>query len=981
MSKKEFIYVLKQKNSLNKVAPFMVALCLMFLFGLFPIYSHANSDEDLIKPKVAFPMIKSVNEIDASGTLRGYNYDYLQELSIYRNVDYIFQVESYENAVEKLKTGELDLMGYVRKDAKTSEYLNFSKRPAGVVNVMLVTDEYSTRFSYNDYDSIKNARVGVLRNSIYGEQLERFQKENNINLTTFEYNDESSMRADLTLGRIDCVLVSTFDNLSRYQLVSDLGQVVFYFGVSKNSPNGQEILRRLDESMLALAFKLPDYTRSLTQEYQNTKPRRIVTLTPRERKYLARHKEITVAFSPNWLPISYYESAEKQRSGLVVSMLKKIEDNTGIKFRYKDYPTYYDAIQAVKRGEVDIIGAFESEVVWAKEQHIVLTEPYISTQVLEVRNPKAMNNIVALPKGFYSDYRVKKLADDKEVRFYKSIGACLQAVNLGNAEYSYLNKYALEITKNSSRYPNAIVNTHFVENRQLCIGINEDSAVALRSILNKALLGISSDEMEDMLITAKVNAENTGITSWLKKHPYLLLLIEILVGLAFASLAIFYRIYVDKRDKRLNYNEVSGIWNLKQFQRVVNLKLKREKPYEYKDSYALVHIDIAKFKFINDIYGFKIGDNVLMTVGKHLNDSIKPGEYAGSLWADHFVLFLIEDGRDELELRVERIFEELTHEIMNKLDYKIVFRAGAYFIKKNDIIAQIGVEELIKNANYALGTIEENYRTNFICYTESMAGEIENTRLIYRDMMLALHEGSFTPYYQAKYDIYRGKLIGAEVLVRWIHPVHGMIRPDVFVPHLEKSGFIIEVDFQMFEIACENLQKWMEDGFEDIVISTNFSRRHLKDKRFVRKLTEISDRYNIPRNKMEIEITESLGEYGKNLIVERVAELRKAGYRVSIDDFGSGYSSISLLQSVRVDVIKLDRQFLLSSDMMGDDHKVMESIVKLVKDLNMEVLCEGVETQEQVNLLKNVGCKYAQGYYYKRPVSESEFFELMKKDC
>lgn len=969
----------RSKGKILKAASFMMALVLLLSLISFDTDAHATANNDATRVNVAFPIVKSMSELDYLGNPKGYIYQYLQELSMYSSFDYKYYMENYDRCIEKLKTGELDLIGYVEKSDEKAQFLDYTSLPAGTLECMLVADEYSSRFLYNDYETLQNSRVGMLRNNIYSGKLRKLQEEKGVNLTIYEYDSESTLKLDLSLGKIDCALVSNYENLSGYRMIFDLGKIPFYFAVSKNSPRHDKIYNKIDKAMTVLLKTNPNFNDKIALGYKEAKPSQIVNLTPEEEEYVKKNRIIKVGYSLDWIPMSFYDFINHRKQGFIFEMLKEVSHDTGIEFQYMAYDSYSKSMKALEKGEVDMVAGCDRELAYGGSKNIVLTHPYINMKTVAVYNPKAYELPVAVPDPYASTYKIKSTSIGKTVTTYKTVDECLEKVNDGEASYTYLNKYAYEVYKNTNSYPNLVQDLNFNQSRQLCIGINKSKS-ELAPILNKAVASFSTEEIENLLMTSAMKAEDSSIVTGLKKHPTLIIAMEILIGMLIIAMALFYRVYMRRREWRLNYNEISGVWNYTRFQNVVNARLRKERVEDYKNNLALVHIDIAKFKYINDIYGFKIGDKVLYTTGRILKENLSIDEFIGSLWADHFVMIMEVGDLDELEYRLDKIFSDIAEDIFVRLDYNINFRAGAYVIKKADLIIQMPVVDLMKHANYALGTISENYKTNFVCYDESMAGDIENTSLIYKDMMMALRTGKFTPYYQAKYDIVTGKLIGVEVLVRWVHGIHGVISPSVFVPHLEKTGFIVELDFQMFEVACKNLQHWINQNFDDIIISTNFSRRHLKDKKFVRKLTEISDRFQIPRSKLEIEITESMGEYGKELVESRIKELRKVGYRVSIDDFGSGYSAISLLQSIYVDVIKLDGQFLLATDMVSNNYKVMEAIVRLSHELGMEVICEGVETEEHVEVLKNVGCRYAQGYYYSKPIPFEEFVELMKRD-
>ena len=244
-------------------------------------------------------------------------------------------------------------------------------------------------------------------------------------------------------------------------------------------------------------------------------------------------------------------------------------------------------------------------------------------------------------------------------------------------------------------------------------------------------------------------------------------------------------------------------------------------------------------------------------------------------------------------------------------------------------------------------------------------------------MEKALKNGEFVMYLQPKYSIGEERMIGAEALVRWIHPEKGLIPPMDFVPLFEQNGFVIKMDRYIWEEACKLIREWIDAGTEPVPISVNLSRRHLKDMEFVSVLNDLIDKYQIPKEYLEIEITETVEEEG---IAEGVSLLKENGYTLLMDDFGSGYSSLNMLKDTRFDVIKIDRGFL--QDFIGSarGQKIVEHTIRMTKAIGLDLIAEGVETREQAEFLGDCGCDKAQGFYYAKPMTAAEFNKLFYKD-
>ena len=237
-------------------------------------------------------------------------------------------------------------------------------------------------------------------------------------------------------------------------------------------------------------------------------------------------------------------------------------------------------------------------------------------------------------------------------------------------------------------------------------------------------------------------------------------------------------------------------------------------------------------------------------------------------------------------------------------------------------------------------------------------------------MNQALANGEFVMYLQPKYNIEDGKATGAEALVRWNIPGHGVVPPNDFVPVFEKNGFVIKMDQYIWEEACKLIRKWIDAGIEPFPISVNVSRRHLRDMKFIEVLEGLVEKYRIPKNLLEIEITETVNEAG---IVESMQMLKDRGFTLLMDDFGSGYSSLNTLKNTKFDVIKFDRMFL--NNFIGSDRgqKIVEYTIKMTTAIGLDMVAEGVETKEQADFLKVCGCNTAQGFYYAKPMPVEEF--------
>ena len=273
---------------------------------------------------------------------------------------------------------------------------------------------------------------------------------------------------------------------------------------------------------------------------------------------------------------------------------------------------------------------------------------------------------------------------------------------------------------------------------------------------------------------------------------------------------------------------------------------------------------------------------------------------------------------------------------------------------------------IAKNTNHA----------NVQFYDETMVQIVNNTRKIEARFKDAIVKGEFVAYYQPKVNLENNMLIGAEALCRWDRGKK-ILTPDSFIHVLEKSNRICSLDYYMLESVCKDIASWMDKGITPVRVSTNFSRKHLGNPNFVHEVINIVDEYKIPRSLIVIELTETTTEADLIRLSECVVEFRKAGFDVSVDDFGVGYSSMSMIKDIPFSEIKIDRSFISSDSISDRDMVMMKHIISMAEDLGMNTIAEGVETKDQIEILKKYGCLRAQGYYFDKPLTKDEFEKVL----
>lgn len=424
-----------------------------------------------------------------------------------------------------------------------------------------------------------------------------------------------------------------------------------------------------------------------------------------------------------------------------------------------------------------------------------------------------------------------------------------------------------------------------------------------------------------------------------------------------------------KLESLKNYDSLTGLSTIARFKEEAH-KIIKENPER---EYVIVSLDFKKFKYINDTLGYETGDMMLRDFAEYISGEDMMNLCSCRASADNFILlFEYLDVRTIVD-RITFMSEKFSIAQREKyLNINLIISSGACLVESvNDDLMMP-----IDNANIAKKQAKDKNKSVCVFFDDELRERIKTEFEITNTMERALVHNEFKVYLQPKVSLEDGALVGAEALIRWIKPNGSVMPPDKFIPLFEKNGFVVNLDFFVYEEVCKMFRKWLTKGMHVVPISVNVSRVHLYDVKFVDVFTQLIDSYGVSHDLIELELTESIFLDNTEVALMTMKRFRESGFKVSIDDFGAGYSSLNLLKNMTSDVLKLDKEFFGKGELQKEEEIIVSSIVNMAKQLNMKVLSEGVETVAQSKFLKDIACDMAQGYLFAKPMPE-ESFELI----
>lgn len=879
------------------------------------------------------------------------------------NSDAAFSEETINSGIDALNSGQLDFLCMVPMSSTFTSQLDYSAEP--VANGFLALFALSESDIYfEDFRSFNNIKIALLNNSYFEDYLKKYSSLHGFTYEPVYFNTTDEMMSAIHTKSVDAVLTPTTGSPDSMRIIAKCGEFNYFLAVKKGNSN---MLGELNKALEVLKQNHPFYLseqfgKSFLIPYRNT-----VALTDDDYIAAKRQEELRVLVPTDNYPMAYYDAEAKDYRGLYVEILKQVAHNTGLKIKYipDDQPDM--TLNSIEMGRSDIILTVSDST----EGLVKATEPYTSMAYLPIaRKDSVIFEDSSLNVGILNgDKWIANYLNNTHPQWtvteYPSINALLRAVEHKKLSIALLSTPDMQTKTSLIAHPRLSIVNDFSIDIPVSLGVSALTChYSVVNLLNKTIASVAvpQSELENKVYTlSHIYVPNFWEMLYANKLWLFLALFVFAVIIAALKLREIYFRRIAQTDP------LTSIPNKRCFYETVQKTIDKNPSVPY----LLCTVDARNFKLVNDRFGRLIGDQTLCLIAREIKGLFGDNSIYARAQGDSFLIFT-EDTAEGRE-RINSI-SELSIYIHNSSNYHILLKAGVCPIEHFD--AEIGLDNYIDRAVVAKNHSPVRNAHTVTYFTKDMENELNLQNSIEIEMDKALENGEFIVYYQPKYELQTDDIIGAEALVRW-KKGDKVIPPNLFIPLFEKNGFIVELDFYIYEQVMKMIKSRIRDKKNIVPISMNVSRCHLSDINFVERLEALVGKYQIPKQYIEMEITESIFNEADSSALSLIRKLKEHGFTISMDDFGSGYSSLNLLREVPIDTLKIDKAFIDNAHDSPRGRVIVEAIISMASKINIKTICEGVETCMQRDFLKQAGCNMVQGFLYSKPLPFTDFEKLL----
>ena len=921
------------------------------------------------------------NQTDALGRRSGYGYEYQQKISAFTGWTYEYVEASWPDLLQMLSDGRIDLLSDVSFTEERTSRMLFSTLPMGAEEYYLFVAVGNGEITLENHATLNGKRVGVNKDSIQLDFFRAWAQENGVEAEIVELTSSDDDQIEkLRRGDIDLLVsLDAYSQTGRMVPLCKIGSSDYYFAVSTARP---ELLTELNTAMARIREENEIYNHQLYTKYINTVGVNKF-LSAEENAWLADHGTIRVGYQDNYLAFCAKDKKTGELTGALKDYLEVASsclENAKIEFEAIAYPTAAAALEAMKKGEVDCAFPANLTDYDGEVQGYYITPALMRTDMSAIVRASAQKNFfkadriaVAVNTGNtnYDMFLLDYFPTWRSV-YFKDTPECLKAVADGKADCLLISNFRYNnIAELCQKYQLVVLSTG-VE-MDYCFAVNRGS-IALYSILSKIAGIVPAATVNSSLSYYFTEDAKSGIGDVIRQNMGIVTAVLAAVALLVVFL-IFRNIRSEKKaaaeEKLISATETDGLTGLynKDYFFEYASRMYRKHPEKRMDAFVL---NVEQFHAVNAINGRAFGDQALQALGSEIHDFLlENGGIGCHMESDQFAAYCshMEDYRtlfDRLQGRLNTLPSSVS----------VQLRMGVMHWQ-----ADLEPQQMIAQAEAACRLGRGYFKERLVVFDEKAREREAFENRMADDLRMALESKAFVIHYQPIYDIRAEApaLIGAEALVRWKHPELGMIEPGDFIPLFEKNGQIGALDKYVWAEAAKQAARWRQKLGRAVPVSVNLARSDVFDPTLEKTLDALLLENGLAAGELRLEVSEEACADNTYRVMNVIDRLRKKGFAVALDDFGSGFSSLNTLSAMPVDTLKMDRAITGHLERGEKDVQFARLILGIAGNLNVPVVAEGVETEGQLRMLREMGCALAQGFYFSRPVPADEFDRLLER--
>lgn len=925
------------------------------------------------------PLAEGYEVQDKEGIFYGQDTDYMIALGDYAGFRVEFVPMTWEEQVEALQQGRLDVLAGVLHQPDFDPYMDFSRLSTGFAYTSFYVK--GGRQKLDEHISAgQPVRIGLLGSQPEDPWIQAYLQNEHIPYAISMYPDSRALKRGMELGEVDGAFSHFLIERNVDDRVANFHMQPEYFAVRK----GNDALReRLDRAADRLAVNRPLFRAQLFERY-HTQQGAPLLLSQEEREYLRLRKDspVRAVVVARARPYAYIDE-KGEVAGTVRQIAQIMEKDLGIRFSLLPAHDYDEAYEIIAQGGAEILLNSAEDYGHVAAKGLMLTEPYMRSYYTDVtrRGPLPKDPVIATFGGYVSRHLLPERYPEERTKSFSSPAACLQAVKDGEADITYLPADVAKYEMMLGDFPDLDVGGSVAFSYPISVAISVNANSLFLHIFDQEIAHIGPQAVRDIIATHNTKADTSrSLRSLLYAYPQRFMLG--FSSIMFLILFFSYRIY---HQRQTHFREVQKLLYEDAYTKTHNrrwfLQACEKALHGTEGSagggQAMVVLRLQRLEALRATYGTE----TCFGLFRHLSEKLEAEDgwvqiHALSTSQGQLYILTKPIASEALEKMVRAFLKRQEYIHVGDMSVHVPLSVGICYFTGNDRESPDAVGRVLGNA--AVASLDARPIRFF---DQALEKHVLLRSRMESEQQKALEREEFAVWYQPKYDLATHRCIGAEALVRWTSPELGFLPPGEFISLFESNGFITHLDFYMLEHVMRYQLAREQQKLPLVPISVNQSRLHMQERGYLKRMQQLVRTYRT-NGEVSLELLESAFDFAsvqqKEHAITVVQSLKEMGFTIDMDDFGSGYSDLSLLNALPLDVMKLDRSMLMASQGSSRMKSVLRHMIDLGHALGMTVICEGIETEEQEELLRSLGCEDGQGYLYSKPLPEEEFTEFLR---